>query len=92
MRVLKIEFSSAHQILRQAALPPLAISGHGRVVMHILVSRARTHPGLRVNAAYQAPPSMGFSRQEYWNGVPSPSLTRHDYNANLERLVEKFAL
>ena len=25
-------------------------------------------------AAYQAPPSMGFSRQECWNGVPSPSL------------------
>ena len=24
-------------------------------------------------AAYQAPPSMGFSRQEYWCGVPSPS-------------------
>ena len=24
-------------------------------------------------AAHQAPPSMGFSRQEYWNGVPSPS-------------------
>ena len=24
-------------------------------------------------AAYQAPPSMGFSRQEYWSGVPSPS-------------------
>ena len=23
-------------------------------------------------AAYQAPPSMGFSRQEYWSGVPSP--------------------
>ena len=23
--------------------------------------------------AYQAPPSMGFSRQEYWNGVPLPS-------------------
>ena len=21
----------------------------------------------------EAPPSMGFSRQEYWNGVPSPS-------------------
>ena len=26
-------------------------------------------------AAYQAPPSMGFSRQEYWSGVPLPSLT-----------------
>ena len=23
--------------------------------------------------AYQAPPSMGFSRQEYWSGVPRPS-------------------
>ena len=25
-------------------------------------------------AAYQAPPSMEFSRQEYWSGVPRPSL------------------
>ena len=24
-------------------------------------------------AAYQAPPSMGFSGQEYWSGVPLPS-------------------
>ena len=24
-------------------------------------------------AAYQAPPSMRFSRQEYWSGVPMPS-------------------
>ena len=24
-------------------------------------------------AAYQAPPSMGFFRQEYWSGVPLPS-------------------
>ena len=23
-------------------------------------------------AAYQVPPSMGFSRQEYWSGVPLP--------------------
>ena len=22
---------------------------------------------------YQAPPSMGFSRQEYWSGLPFPS-------------------
>ena len=27
--------------------------------------------------AYQAPRSMGFSRQEYWSGVPSPSLHLH---------------
>ena len=25
-------------------------------------------------AAHQAPPSMGFSRQEYWSGLPLPSL------------------
>ena len=25
-------------------------------------------------ATHQAPPSMGFSRQEYWSGVPLPSL------------------
>ena len=24
-------------------------------------------------AAYQVPPSMGFSSQEYWSGVPLPS-------------------
>ena len=24
-------------------------------------------------AAHQVPPSMGFSRQEYWSGVPFPS-------------------
>ena len=28
-------------------------------------------------AAYQAPPSMGFSRQEYWSGVPLPSPLFH---------------
>ena len=27
-------------------------------------------------AAYQAPPSMGFSKQEYWSGVPLPSPSR----------------
>ena len=26
-------------------------------------------------AAYQAPPSKGFSRQEYWSGLPLPSPT-----------------
>ena len=24
-------------------------------------------------AAYQAPPSMGFAKQEYWSGLPLPS-------------------
>ena len=28
-------------------------------------------------AAYQAPSSMGFSRQEHWIGVPLPSPDKH---------------
>ena len=28
-------------------------------------------------ATHQAPPSMGFSRQEYWSGVPLPSPDYH---------------
>ena len=38
--------------------------------------------------AHQAPPSMGFSRQEYWSGVPLPSPPVQYNNAyiwNLER-------
>ena len=27
-------------------------------------------------AAYQAPPSLGFSRQEHWSGLPFPSPMR----------------
>ena len=31
-------------------------------------------------AAYQAPPSMGFSRQKYWSGVPLPlDMNKTDY-------------
>ena len=32
-------------------------------------------------AAYQAPPSMGFSRQEYWSGVPltSPRMIQRSF-------------
>ena len=33
-------------------------------------------------AAHQAPPSMGFSRQEYWSGVPLPSLKNCSRLAN----------
>ena len=26
-----------------------------------------------IDGSHQAPPSLGFSRQEYWSGVPLPS-------------------
>ena len=36
------------------------------------LSRARLF-AIPWTVAYQAPPSMGFSRQEYWSGLPFPS-------------------
>ena len=40
-------------------------------------------------AAYQAPPSMGFSRQEYWSRVPLPSSIWwiYVYNKNVSNYV-----
>ena len=38
-------------------------------------------------AAYQAPPSMGFSRQEYWSVVPLPSPTGK--NAQIALFIHK---
>ena len=35
-------------------------------------------------AAHQAPPSMGFSKQEYWSGVPLPSLRPQTSNIQTE--------
>ena len=29
-----------------------------------------------MDCSHQAPPFMGFSRQEYWSGVPLPSLAK----------------
>ena len=43
-----------------------------------VTSRSRVHLlATPWTAAYQAPPSMGFSRQEYWSGVPLPSPQTH---------------
>ena len=34
-------------------------------------------------AAHQAPPSLGFSRQEHWSGLPFPSPVRESEVAHL---------
>ena len=42
--------------------------------------------------AYQAPPSMGFFRQEYWSGLPFPSpgdLPRPGIEPGFPRIGEK---
>ena len=43
-------------------------------------------------AAYQAPPSMGFSRQEYWSVVPLPSPSMRVYVYKYEAFSRKRCL
>ena len=43
-------------------------------------------------AAYQAPLSLGFSRQEFWSRVPSPFPSVYDCSSNHELLIAKFRL
>ena len=38
-------------------------------------------------AAHQAPPSLGFSRQEHWSGLPFPSLTHESEKGKWSRSV-----
>ena len=46
--------------------------GQGKKVKVKSLSRVRLFATLWT-VAHQAPPSMGFSRQEYWSGLPFPS-------------------
>ena len=40
-------------------------------------------------AAHQAPPPMGFSRQEYWSGVPLPLLSlKKEWNSGTSLVVQ----
>ena len=48
-------------------LVPFKMKGKGKSLSHV---RLLVTPW---TAAYQAPLSVGFSRQEYWSGVPLPS-------------------
>ena len=38
-----------------------------------LLQRLLGRPDSAPHGEHQAPPSMGFSRQEYWSGLPLPS-------------------
>ena len=67
--------SSVHRILQARMLEWVTMSFSSAGKWKVKV---KSLSGVRLSAtpwtaAYQAPPSMGFSRQEYWSGVPSPS-------------------
>ena len=66
---------SIHGILQARTLEWVAISFSNAWKWKVKVkslSRVRL-PATPWTAAYQAPPSMGFSGQQYWSGVPLPS-------------------
>ena len=44
------------------------------MVILSLVTQSCLTPATPWTVAHQAPLSMGFSRQEYWSGLPFPSL------------------
>ena len=66
---------SVRGILQARTLEWVAISFSNAWKWKVKV-KSLSHAWLLVTpwtVAYQAPPSMGFSRQEYWSGVPLPS-------------------
>jgi len=48
-------------------------SYHTQVVVVVVVSCSVVSDSLRPHGALEAPLSKGFSRQEYWSGLPFPS-------------------
>ena len=73
-------------ILQTRTLDSVAISFSNALKWKVKV-KSLSHVRLLATpwtAAHQAPPSMGFSRQEYWSGLPLPSLT--PFLRSLEKL------
>ena len=70
--------SSLHGTLQARVLEWVAISFSNEWKWEVKVKLlSRVWPSATPwTAAFQAPPSMGLSRQEYWSGVPLPSPNR----------------
>ena len=49
---------------------------------------AQSCPTLSDPAAYQAPPSMRFSRQEYWSGLPLSSPDKDNEGNDIIHLID----
>ena len=76
---------SSHPGIEPTSLTSYALAGEfftisatweSHFVPDAAATKSLSHVWLLVTpwtGAHQAPPSMGFSRQEYWSGVPSPS-------------------
>ena len=67
--------STVHGILQARTLQWVAISSSNAWKWKVKVKLSSCVQLLATpwTEAYKAPPSMGFSRQEYWSGLPLPS-------------------
>ena len=77
--------SSVPGILQERILEWIAISFSNALKWRVKVrslSRVRLL-ATSWTAAYQAPPSMGFSRQEYWSGVPTAAVIPQPSSSHL---------
>ena len=66
------------QLKRSPKMPQPEKSPNKKIKLNIKNMKVKSFSRVRLFAtpwtvAYQAPLSMGFSRQEYWSGVPLPS-------------------
>ena len=81
--------SSVPEILQARTLEWVAISFSNAWKWKVKV-KSLSHVQLLATpwtAAYLTPPSMGFSRQEHWSGVPLPSPVNAAVNTISERMV-----
>ena len=66
----RFDTQSHHKSIAGRHIKTLSVSESERKVKSLSHVQLLATPWI---AAYQAPPSMGFSREEYWSGVPLPS-------------------
>ena len=74
--VMRIEW---HQFThrKRSAFIPIPKKGNAKECSKLKWKSCRSVFVTPWTVAYQAPPSMGFSRQEYWSGLPLPSPGRN---------------
>ena len=86
---------AAHQALYPWDSPGKNIGVGCHFLLHCMKVKSLSRVWLLATpwtAAHQAPPSMGFSRPEYWSGAPLPSLINKGSNMFLNKLKSKLDL
>ena len=71
---IKVKITYNNHENRNNAIPMFQLAVYRMLLLLLLSHFSRVRlPATPWIAAYQAPLSVGFSKQEYWSGVPLPS-------------------